>query len=194
MPKAPATKAPATKAPAKKAAAKKAPAKKAPAKKAAAKKAPAKKAPAKKALARATPKASAAKPPSAKVMSRQRAAETPAAELIDERIRDLGDWRGETLSRMRGLIREAAPEVTEEWKWGNPVWSHHGLICTGEAYKKAVKLTFARGASLPDPAGLFNASLDGGTRRAIDLPEGAQVDAAAFKSLIQSAVMHNAAK
>ena len=116
-----------------------------------------------------------------------------ASELIDERIAELGDWRGETLSRMRKLINEADPDVVEEWKWmGTPVWSHDGIICTGESYKSMVKLTFAKGASLKDPAKLFNASLDGNVRRAIDIHEGEQVDAGAFKALIRSAVTLNA--
>jgi hypothetical protein len=111
------------------------------------------------------------------------------SELIDGRIAELGDWRGETLSRMRKLIHEADPAVVEEWKWmGTPVWSHDGIICTGESYKAVVKLTFAKGASLRDPAGLFNASLEGNTRRAIDIREGEQVDARAFKALIRAAV------
>lgn len=114
-----------------------------------------------------------------------------ASRLIDERIRELAGWRGETLARMRALILEADPGMTEEWKWSNPVWSHDGIVCTGEAYKKAVKLTFLRGASIPDPAGLFNASLDGNARRAIDIPEGEQVDARAFKALIKAAVALN---
>src|SRR5881227_994457 len=116
----------------------------------------------------------------------------PASELISKRIADLGDWRGDTLSRMRKLIKEADPAVIEEWKWmGTPVWSHDGIICTGESYKKVVKLTFAKGASLKDPAGLFNSSLDGNTRRAIDIPEGEKVDAAAFKALVREAVALN---
>ena len=115
-----------------------------------------------------------------------------ASGLIDKRIRDLGDWRGETLARMRALILQADPEITEEWKWMCPVWSHDGIVCTGEAYKNVVKLTFARGASLADPEHLFNSSLDGGTRRAIDIPEGETVDAAAFKALIKAAVARNA--
>ena len=115
-----------------------------------------------------------------------------AAELISQRIAELGDWRGATLSRMRKLIKEADPDVVEEWKWmGTPVWSHDGIICTGESYKKVVKLTFAKGASLKDPARLFNSSLDGNVRRAIDLPEGAEVDESAFKALIREAVAHN---
>jgi hypothetical protein len=116
----------------------------------------------------------------------------PASRLIDQRIRDLGGWRGETLSRMRALILEADPEVIEEVKWrGTPVWSHHGIICTGEAYAKVVKLTFARGASIPDPSRLFNASLEGNTRRAIDIHEGAKVDAEAFKARVKAAVARN---
>jgi hypothetical protein len=116
-----------------------------------------------------------------------------ASRLIDQRIRELEGWRGETLARMRALILEADPEMTEEWKWSNPVWSHHGIVCTGEAYKKAVKLTFARGASIPDPSGLFNSSLDGNTRRAIDIHEGDKVDAGAFKALVKAAVIQNGA-
>jgi hypothetical protein len=118
-----------------------------------------------------------------------------ASELIDQRIRDLGDWRGETLGRVRALIREADPEVVEEWKWrGVPVWSDHGIICTGETYKAVVKLTFAKGASLPDPAGLFNSSLEGNTRRAIDIREGEAIDAEALKALIRAAVSLNTSK
>lgn len=120
------------------------------------------------------------------------------SRLVDARIRDIGGWRGETLARMRALILEADPEMVEECKWvkptnpgGVPVWSDGGIVCTGEAYKDAVKLTFARGASLPDPSRLFNASLEGGTRRAIDIREGAEVDAAAFKALVQAAVALN---
>jgi hypothetical protein len=115
----------------------------------------------------------------------------PVSRLIDQRIRDLGGWRGETLARMRALILEADPEMIEEWKWSNPVWSHHGIICTGEAYKKVVKLTFARGASIPDPSRLFNSSLAGNTRRAIDIHEGEKVDADAFKALVKAAVAQN---
>jgi hypothetical protein len=117
-----------------------------------------------------------------------------ASKLIDNRIIELGDWRGQTLSRMRKLIKEADPDVVEEWKWNNPVWSHDGIICTGESYKSAVKLTFARGASLKDPAKLFNSSLDGNTRRAIDIREGEEVDAAAFKALIRAAVALNTSR
>jgi hypothetical protein len=117
----------------------------------------------------------------------------PASELISKRIADLGDWRGKTLSRMRKLIKEADPDVVEEWKWMNPVWSHDGIICTGESYKKAVKLTFAEGAFLKDPARLFNSSLAGNVRRAIDIHEGEEVDAAAFKTLVRQAVALNRA-
>ena len=120
-----------------------------------------------------------------------------ASEQIDRRVAELGDWRGETLSKMRTLIRDADPKVMEEWKWakasspGTPVWSHDGIICTGETYKSVVKLTFAKGASLPDPAGLFNSSLGGSTRRAIDIGEGEKVNATAFKALIRAAVALN---
>ncbi len=123
----------------------------------------------------------------------------PASELIDRRIAELGDWRGETLARMRQLIKEADPEVVEEIKWvkptnpGTPTWSHDGIICTGETYKSVVKLTFAKGAMLDDPAGLFNASLEGKVRRAIDIREGEQVDAEAFKALVRAAVELNVA-
>ena len=119
----------------------------------------------------------------------------PASELISKRIADLGDWRGKTLGRMRTLIREADPDVVEEWKWmGTPVWSHDGIICTGESYKSVVKLTFARGASLKDPARLFNSSLDGNARRAIDIREGEVVDGSAFKTLIRQAVALNSSR
>ena len=123
--------------------------------------------------------------------SREQATGKPASRLIDERILDLGGWRGETLARMRALILEADPGMTEEWKWNNPVWSHDGIVCTGEAYKQVVKLTFARGASLPDPSRLFNSSLEGNTRRAIDIREGEKVDARAFKALVKAAVARN---
>src|SRR5262245_12668262 len=122
-----------------------------------------------------------------------------ASGLLDKRIADLGDWRGETLLRMRKLIKEADPDIVEEWKWvkttspGTPVWSHDGIICTGESYKSTVKLTFSKGASLKDPAKLFNSSLDGNTRRAIDIHEGERVDSAAFKALIRAAVALNTA-
>ena len=115
-----------------------------------------------------------------------------ASELITKRIADLGDWRGETLSRMRTLINAADPDVVETWKWmGTPVWEHDGIICTGESYKDKVKLTFAKGASLKDPAGLFNSSLDGNTRRAIDIHEGEEVKESAFKTLVRQAVALN---
>jgi hypothetical protein len=121
------------------------------------------------------------------------------SQAIDARIEELSDWRGETLARVRALIKEADPEVVEEWKWkkatnpGVPVWEHAGMICTGETYKSAVKLTFAKGASLDDPSGLFNASLEGNTRRAIDIHEGAEIDEEAFKALIRAAVELNTA-
>ena len=116
---------------------------------------------------------------------------TPS-ELIDERIDELGDWRGETLARVRALIKQADPDVVEEWKWrGVPTWYHDGMLCTGETYKAAVKVTFAKGASLDDPAGLFNSSLDGNVRRAIDIHEGEEIDADAFQDLIRAAVALN---
>lgn len=116
-----------------------------------------------------------------------------ASELIDRKIVELGDWRGETLARMRKLIQEAVPDVVEEWKWmGTPIWSHHGIICTGESYKSIVKLTFAKGASLPDPGKLFNSSLDGNMRRAIDIHEGEKIDKSAFKALVRAASAFNA--
>ena len=114
--------------------------------------------------------------------------EKSAPQLIDERIEALGDWRGEMLSQLRTLIKQADPEVVEEWKWKNPVWSHGGIICTGETYKNKVKMTFAQGAALDDPAGLFNSSLTGNTRRAIDIHEGEEVDEAALKALISEAI------
>lgn len=118
-----------------------------------------------------------------------------ASKLIDARIKELGDWRGETLARMRKLIREAVPTVVEEWKWmGTPIWSHAGIICTGEHYKKVIKLTFAKGAALKDPKRLFNSSLEGNTRRAIDIAEGETIDAGAFKELVREAAALNSAK
>jgi hypothetical protein len=146
---------------------------------------------AKKAVARAP----ARKPASAAGMkSSEQATGKPASRLIAQRIRDLAGWRGETLARMRALILEADPEMTEEWKWmGTPVWSHHGDVCTGETYTKVVKLTFARGASIPDPSRLFNSSLEGSTRRAIDIHEGETVAAGAFKALVKAAVARNVA-
>ncbi len=143
--------------------------------------------------AKAKPGAGEAKPIEAAGDGREQATGKPASRLIDQRIRDLGGWRGETLARMRALILEADPEMTEEWKWmGTPVWSHHGIVCTGEAYTKVVKLTFARGASIPDPSRLFNASLEGNTRRAIDIHEGEKVAAGPFKALVRAAVAENA--
>jgi hypothetical protein len=131
-------------------------------------------------------------------MKRSAASQGPSAsDLISKRIADLGDWRGKTLSRMRMLIKQADPAVVEEWKWakatspGTPVWSHDGIICTGESYKSVVKLTFAKGASLKDPARLFNASLDGNVRRAIDIREGEVVDESAFKALVRQAIALN---
>ena len=124
--------------------------------------------------------------------SQPNAGSKPASKLISEKIAELGDWRGETLARMRALIKEADPEVVEEWKWrGTPVWSHDGGICTGETYKSIVKLTFFKGASLKDPAKLFNSSLDGNVRRAIDIHEGEEIDANAFKALIRAAIALN---
>ena len=117
------------------------------------------------------------------------------SQLIDARIKELGDWRGKMLSRLRTLVKEADPEVVEEWKWrGVPVWSHDGLICTGETYKNVVKMTFAKGAALKDPSGLFNSSLDGNTRRAIDFQEGAKIDERALKTLVRAAVSLNKSK
>jgi hypothetical protein len=117
------------------------------------------------------------------------------SELIDARIKELGDWRGKLLTRLRTIVKEAAPDVVEEWKWrGVPVWSHEGLICTGETYKNVVKMTFAKGAALNDPSGLFNSSLDGNTRRAIDFHEGERIDEEALKALIRAAVTLNASK
>lgn len=127
--------------------------------------------------------------------SGQHNVDTSPSEKIDERISELGDWRGEMLGRIRKIIKESDPEVTETWKWrGVPVWEHAGIICTGETYKTAVKLTFAKGASLADPSGLFNASLDGNTRRAIDIHEGDSINEQALKALIRAAVSLNIAK
>ncbi|MGA8191947.1 MAG: DUF1801 domain-containing protein [Acetobacteraceae bacterium] len=121
--------------------------------------------------------------------------EKSPSQLIDERIRELGDWRGKVLSRLRTLIKQADPAVVEEWKWrGVPVWYHDGMICTGETYKNVVKMTFAKGAALDDPSGLFNASLDGNTRRAIDFREDDTIDEEALKALVRSAVMLNASR
>jgi hypothetical protein len=145
------------------------------------------------------PRTSATKsksPPKEGAKAKPGASETkplkPASRLIDQRIRDLGGWRGQTLARMRALILEADPGITEEWKWmGTPVWSHNGIVCTGESYTKVVKLTFAKGATIPDPSRLFNSSMEGNTRRAIDIHEGEKVDAAAFKALVKAAVARN---
>ena len=127
--------------------------------------------------------------------SQPKAAGKSASKLISERIAELGDWRGEALARMRALIKEADPEIVEEWKWmGTPVWEHDGGICTGESYKSIVKLTFHKGASLKDPSGLFNSSLDGKVRRAIDIHEGEEINAKAFKALIRAAIALNGAK
>jgi hypothetical protein len=152
-----------------------------------------------KARAKARPGASEARPVKARTAKNvavvPSGGNSPASQLIDQRIRDLEGWRGETLARMRALILEADPEAIEEWKWmGTPVWSHHGIICTGESYKKVVKLTFAQGARIPDPSRLFNSSLEGNTRRAIDIPEGEKVDARAFKALVQAAVALNGSR
>jgi hypothetical protein len=117
-----------------------------------------------------------------------------ASRLIDAKIKDLADWRGEALSRLRGLIRAADPDVAEEWKWAGPVWSHAGIICTGEVYKTHVKLTFAKGAAVPDPSGLFTSSLEGNVRRGLDVREGQTVDAEAFKTLVRAAVAVNLSK
>src|SRR3954451_11795758 len=147
-----------------------------------------------------------AAPDIAKLMARYRRPPRPShrlagvadkspSQLIDARIEELGDWRGETLARLRGLIQEAAPEVVEEWKWrGVPVWYHDGMLCTGESYKQVVKMTFAKGASLEDPAGLFNSSLEGNTRRAIDFREGEEIDEKALKDLVRAAVALNKSK
>jgi hypothetical protein len=143
----------------------------------------------------ATKKAAAKTKPAAAKAKPGQASGAAASKLIDQRIRELGDWRGETLARMRALILEADPEMVEEWKWmGTPVWSHDGIVCTGESYKQVVKLTFAKGAALADPAQLFNSSLEGNTRRAIDIRQGETVDARAFKALIKAAVAQNGPK
>ena len=128
-------------------------------------------------------------------MSTSESGKKSPSELIDARIEELGDWRGEMLSRLRALVKEADPEVVEEWKWrGVPVWEHDGIICTGETYKSVVKMTFAKGASLEDPSGLFNSSLEGNTRRAIDFHEGEEIDEEALKALVRAAVALNESK
>ena len=170
--------------PAKKSAATKVASQKVAAKKVAAKKPAAKKPAAKKGAAKVASTGAAPKRPAMKKMS---APAEQASGLIDQRIASLGDWRGPLLAQLRDLIRKADRRVVEEWKWSVPVWSHAGIICTGETYKSAVKLTFAKGAALPDPAGIFNSSLEGNTRRAIDFKEGAKVDAKALQALIRAA-------
>jgi hypothetical protein len=163
--------------------------KRVPAKKAAKK--AAKKVPAKKATKRVPAKKAAKRIPAKKAAKKASAAQQGgnASQLIDSRISELGDWRGEMLSRIRSLIKKVDPEAVEEWKWrGTPVWSHDGIICTGETYKSVVKLTFAKGASLSDPAGLFNSSLDGNVRRAIDIREGEQINQKALGALLQAAI------
>jgi hypothetical protein len=127
-------------------------------------------------------------------MSARQPKEKSASQLIDARIKELGDWRGKLLGRLRALIRQADPKVVEEWKWAIPVWSHDGIICTGETYKSVVKMTFAKGAALKDPAGLFNSSLGGNTRRAIDFREGEKINESALKTLIRAAVTLNKSK
>jgi hypothetical protein len=129
-----------------------------------------------------------------KASTKKQKEEKSPSRMIDERIEELGDWRGKMLSRLRALIRQADPEVVEEWKWAVPVWSHDGLICTGEAYKNVVKMTFAKGAALEDPSGLFNSSLEGNTRRAIDFHEGEKIDEKALKALIRAAVKVNVSR
>jgi hypothetical protein len=160
---------------------KKTPKKKVAAKKPAVRKTPAKKVTAKKSVPKMGGTNKKTPPPSG----------MPVAKLIDERIKELADWRGETLAKMRALIKQADPEVVEEWKWGNPVWSHTGIICTGETYKTTVKLTFQKGALLKDPTKLFNSSLEGKIRRAIDIREGEMVDQEAFKKLFLAGVSLN---
>ena len=145
-------------------------------------------------MKKATSTATASKTGSPASSASKKADGSPS-RLIDARIAELGDWRGETLARVRALVKQADPDVVEEWKWrGVPVWEHEGIICTGESYKAVVKLTFAKGASLEDPAGLFNSSLDGNVRRAIDFHEGDEVDEGAFKALIQAAAAMNASR
>lgn len=142
-------------------------------------------------MATATKKTAKAKAPAKKKAAPKATDTGDASKLIDARVRELGDWRGKTLARMRELILDADPEIVEEWKWSNPVWSRNGIVCTGESYKSHVKLTFARGASVPDPSKLFNSSLEGNLRRALDIKEGEEVDARAFKALIKAAVATN---
>jgi hypothetical protein len=144
----------------------------------------------------ATPRGSKRRPPATRPSTKKSASQdaADAPRLIDARIKELGDWRGKMLKRLRALVKQADPDVVEEWKWGIPVWSHDGLICTGETYKSAVKMTFARGAALRDPSGLFNSSLEGNTRRAIDFHEGEAIDEEALKALVREAVTLNRSK
>jgi hypothetical protein len=137
------------------------------------------------------PKTTATKTPATKSKTASTASSVPAAQLIDEKIANLNDWRGETLAKVRAIVKQAVPSVVEEWKWSVPVWSHNGIICTGETYKAAVKMTFAKGAKVDDPSGLFNSSLEGNTRRAIDFHEGDKIDEKAFKALVRAAAALN---
>ncbi|AYQ29392.1 MULTISPECIES: DUF1801 domain-containing protein [unclassified Polaromonas] len=137
------------------------------------------------------PKTTATKPPAATSKKAATESSVPASQLIDEKIASLNDWRGETLARLRAIVKQAVPGVVEEWKWSVPVWSHNGIICTGETYKAAVKMTFAKGAKVDDPSGLFNSSLEGNTRRAIDFHEGDEVDEKALKALVRAAATLN---
>lgn len=139
------------------------------------------------------PKATATKTAATKSKTAATASSAPAAQLIDEKIANLNDWRGETLAKVRAIVKQAVPGVVEEWKWSVPVWSHNGIICTGETYKAAVKMTFPKGAKVDDPSGLFNSSLEGNTRRAIDLHEGDKIDEKALKALVRAAAGLNKA-
>jgi len=139
------------------------------------------------------PKTTATKTPATKSKTASTASDVPASQLIDEKIANLNDWRGETLARVRAIVKQAVPGVVEEWKWSVPVWSHGGIICTGETYKAAVKMTFAKGAKVEDPSGLFNSSLEGNTRRAIDFHEGDAIDEKALKALVRAAAALNKA-
>ena len=137
------------------------------------------------------PKTTATKTAATKTKTASTASSVPASQLIDEKIASLNDWRGETLAKVRAIVRQAVPGVVEEWKWSVPVWSHNGIICTGETYKAAVKMTFAKGAKVDDPSGLFNSSLEGNTRRAIDFHEGDEIDEKALKVLVRAAAALN---
>ncbi|SFU29671.1 hypothetical protein SAMN05216350_101172 [Polaromonas sp. YR568] len=139
------------------------------------------------------PKTTATKTAATKSKAAPAASSVPASQLIDEKIASLNDWRGETLARVRAIVKQAVPGVVEEWKWSVPVWSHNGIICTGETYKAAVKMTFAKGAKVDDPSGLFNSSLEGNTRRAIDFHEGDKIDEKALKALVRAAAALNKA-